>query len=45
MSYLAWGVFIGAITLLSMAPFFLGLFITIPLFGHASWHLYRKLSE
>ena len=45
MSYLAWGGFIGAITLLSMAPFFLGLFITIPLFGHASWHLYRKLSE
>jgi uncharacterized membrane protein len=23
-------------------PGFLGLFLVLPLFGHASWHLYRR---
>ena len=26
-------------------PFFLGLAVVIPLLGHATWHLYRKLIE
>ena len=26
-------------------PFFLGLIIVVPLFGHATWHLYRRVIE
>jgi len=39
---LGWGGFIAVCLFLSMLPWFLGLFITLPLFGHASWHLYRR---
>lgn len=38
-----WGVFIAAVMILSMIPAFLGLFIALPLLGHASWHLYSAL--
>ncbi len=41
--YLGWGVFIAVVTLLSMIPALLGLFIAIPVLGHASWHLYHRL--
>lgn len=37
---LLWGILIAALVLISMIPAFLGLFITLPLLGHASWHLY-----
>ncbi|MBS0122720.1 DUF2189 domain-containing protein [Thetidibacter halocola] len=39
-----WAGFIASITLLSMLPGFLGLFVTLPLFGHATWHLYAMLA-
>jgi uncharacterized membrane protein len=26
-----------------MLPFFLGLLVTLPVLGHASWHLYRRV--
>ena len=38
---LFWGALIGAALFLAMIPGFLGLFLVIPLFGHATWHLYR----
>ncbi|MDQ7069768.1 MAG: DUF2189 domain-containing protein [Rhodobacterales bacterium] len=41
---LAWGAFIGAVTLLAMVPAFLGLYLVLPLLGHATWHLYRQIS-
>jgi uncharacterized membrane protein len=28
---------------LGSLPFFLGLAIVVPLLGHATWHLYRKV--
>lgn len=40
---LAWGIFIALITFLAMMPGFLGLFIVLPLLGHASWHLYDMI--
>lgn len=43
--YLMWGVFLGAVTLAAMLPAFLGLFIAMPVFGHATWHLYKRLTE
>lgn len=39
---LGWGALIAACLFLGMLPGFLGLFIVLPLFGHASWHLYRR---
>ncbi|MEZ5886245.1 MAG: DUF2189 domain-containing protein [Paracoccaceae bacterium] len=42
---LAWGLTITAILLLGMAPLFLGLLVALPVLGHASWHMYRALTE
>jgi uncharacterized membrane protein len=39
----AWGLIVTALLVLGMVPFFLGLAIVIPLLGHATWHLYRKV--
>lgn len=39
---LGWGAMIAAATFASMLPAFLGLFIALPVIGHASWHLYRR---
>ena len=39
---LGWGALIAASLFLGMLPGFLGLFLVLPLFGHASWHLYRR---
>ncbi len=39
---LPWGVFIAVTMLAGMLPFFLGLFVVLPVLGHATWHLYRR---
>lgn len=39
---LGWGALIGAGLFLAMLPGFVGLFLVLPVFGHASWHLYRR---
>lgn len=39
---LSWGALIAVCIFLGMLPGFLGLFLVLPLFGHASWHLYRR---
>ena len=38
-----WGVLIAMGLALGMLTGFLGLLVVLPLFGHASWHLYRRL--
>jgi uncharacterized membrane protein len=40
---LGWGAFIAVCLFVSMLPWFLGLVVTLPLFGHASWHLYKRV--
>jgi uncharacterized membrane protein len=42
---LAWGVIVGAGLFLGSLPLFVGLAVVIPIFGHATWHLYRKVVE
>lgn len=42
--YLVWGVFVAVVTLIAMLPFFLGLFVMMPILGHASWHLYKRVT-
>lgn len=39
---LLWAAIIAAALLVSLLIAFLGLFITLPVFGHATWHLYRR---
>jgi uncharacterized membrane protein len=39
---LGWGALIAVCLFLGMLPGFLGLLVVLPLFGHASWHLYRR---
>ncbi len=42
---LAWAALIAGLSFAAMLPGFLGLWIVLPWLGHASWHLYRLLSE
>ena len=39
----AWGLIVAALLVAGSLPFFLGLAVVIPLLGHATWHLYRKV--
>lgn len=39
----AWGLIVAVLLALGSIPAFLGLAIVIPLLGHATWHLYRKV--
>lgn len=39
---LSWAVMIAAALFLAMVPLFLGLFVVLPVLGHATWHLYRR---
>jgi uncharacterized membrane protein len=40
-----WGLIVAALLVAGSLPFFLGLTVVIPLLGHATWHLYRKVVE
>ncbi len=40
---LSWGVFVVLAVILSAVPAFLGLLIVLPVLGHATWHLYRRV--
>jgi uncharacterized membrane protein len=42
---LVWGIIVGAGLFLGSLPLFIGLAVIIPIFGHATWHLYRKVVE
>ena len=40
---LLWAAVIAVLLFLAMLPWFLGLFLVLPVLGHASWHLYRRV--
>lgn len=37
----AWAAVIAGLTFLAMLPYLFGLFIVLPVLGHATWHIYR----
>jgi uncharacterized membrane protein len=39
----AWGLIVAAGLVLGSVPLFIGLIIAVPVLGHATWHLYRRL--
>ena len=38
---IGWAAVIVMLLMISVLPFFLGLLVTLPVLGHATWHLYR----
>ncbi len=42
---IAWAWIVTAVVLLSILPMFLGLVVTLPVLGHATWHLYARAVE
>ena len=40
-----WGLIVAALLLLGSLPAFIGLAVVLPVLGHATWHLYRKVVE
>jgi uncharacterized membrane protein len=40
-----WGLMVAVLLAIGSLPFFVGLAVVLPVLGHATWHLYRKLVE
>jgi uncharacterized membrane protein len=40
-----WGLIVAVLLGVGSLPFFVGLCVVLPVLGHASWHLYRKVVE
>jgi uncharacterized membrane protein len=38
-----WGLIVAGSLVLGSLPFFVGLIVVMPVLGHATWHLYRKV--
>jgi uncharacterized membrane protein len=41
----SWGVFVAGGLAIGSLPFFIGLAVVMPVLGHSTWHLYRKVVE
>ena len=42
---MAWGLIVTALLVVGSVPLFFGLTVVMPVLGHATWHLYRKVVE
>jgi uncharacterized membrane protein len=42
-SLIAWAAIVTALMLVAVIPAFLGLLVVLPVLGHTTWHLYRRL--
>jgi len=40
---IGWAAIIVVLMVVSALPYFLGLLVTLPVLGHATWHLYRRI--
>ena len=38
-----WGLIVAALLAIGSLPAFMGLAVVMPVLGHATWHLYRKV--
>jgi uncharacterized membrane protein len=38
-----WGIIVAAALVIGSLPFLLGLAVVMPILGHATWHLYRRV--
>ncbi|NLH83308.1 MAG: DUF2189 domain-containing protein [Phyllobacteriaceae bacterium] len=42
---IAWGLIVAGLLFAATLPAFLGLFVVLPVLGHATWHLHHRLVE
>jgi len=42
---IGWAAVIVVLLIVSALPFFTGLLVTLPVLGHTTWHLYRRIVE
>ena len=42
---IAWGIIVGLSVFIGSIPVFVGLALVLPILGHSTWHLYRKVVE
>jgi uncharacterized membrane protein len=42
---IGWAAVIVMLLIVSALPYFLGLVVTLPVLGHATWHLYKRIVE
>jgi uncharacterized membrane protein len=42
---IGWAAVVVVLLAVSSMPYFLGLVVTLPVLGHATWHLYRRIIE
>jgi uncharacterized membrane protein len=40
-----WGLIVAGALIVGSIPFFVGLAVVMPVLGHSTWHLYRKVVE
>ena len=40
-----WGLIVASLLAIGSLPLFLGLAVVVPILGHSTWHLYRKVVE
>jgi uncharacterized membrane protein len=40
-----WGMIVAAALVIGSLPFFIGLAVVVPILGHATWHLYRRVVD
>jgi uncharacterized membrane protein len=40
-----WGLIVAGLLVIGSLPLFLGLAVVVPILGHSTWHLYRKVVE
>ncbi len=45
MTMAMWGLIVAGALLIGSLPFFVGLAVVLPVLGHSTWHLYRKLVQ
>jgi uncharacterized membrane protein len=38
-----WGLIVAVLLAIGSLPLFIGLTVVLPILGHATWHLYRKV--
>jgi len=43
MTMMLWGLIVAGLLLIGAVPLFAGLAVVMPVLGHATWHLYRKV--
>ena len=42
---LIWGIIVAGALALGSVPLLVGLIVVVPILGHATWHLYRRVIE